>query len=62
MAAKPGFKTSEFWLTAAATIVGLLVASGAFADAGPIGKALALLASALATAGYSYGRSLAKGK
>jgi hypothetical protein len=59
---KPGYKTSEFWLTAAATVVGMLIASGAFADSSAIGKAVALIASALAAAGYSYSRALAKGK
>jgi hypothetical protein len=57
-----GYKTSEFWLTAAATLVGMLIASGAFADAGAAGKGLALIASALAAAGYSYSRALVKGK
>jgi hypothetical protein len=61
-AARPGYKTSEFWLTGAAVLVGMLTASGAFADAGAVGKGLALIASALAAAGYSYGRSLVKGK
>jgi hypothetical protein len=58
---KPGFKTSEFWLTTLATVVGLLVASGAFVDTSALGKGLALVASALAAAGYSYSRALAKG-
>ena len=59
-APKSGFKTSEFWLTAAATLVGLLIASGAVTDASAIGKAIAFVASALAAAGYSYGRALVK--
>lgn len=57
---KPGYRTTEFWLTLLATIVGMLTASGAFADAGPVGKGLALVASALAAAGYSYSRAQVK--
>ena len=58
---KPGFRTSEFWLTSAATLVGILIASGAFADTSSVGKGFALVASALAAAGYSYSRALVKG-
>jgi hypothetical protein len=57
-----GYKTSEFWLASVATLVGLLIASGAFADTGAVGKGLALIGSALAAAGYSYSRALVKGK
>jgi len=60
MAVKAGYKTSEFWLTTAATLVGLLIASGLVAETSAVGKAVALVASALAAAGYSYGRSLLK--
>lgn len=58
---KPGYKTTEFWLSTAATIIGILIASGAVADSSAVGKAVALIASALAAAGYSYSRALAKG-
>jgi hypothetical protein len=57
-----GYKTSEFWLTTAATLIGILIASGAFADTSAVGKGVALIASALAAAGYSYSRALVKGK
>lgn len=57
---KPGYKTTEFWLTLLATIVGMLTASGAFADAGSVAKGLALVGSALAAAGYSYSRAQVK--
>ena len=56
---KPGFKTTEFWLTAAAMIVGLLLASGAFVD-GAIAQGLGVASSALAAMGYSYSRGTAK--
>jgi drug/metabolite transporter (DMT)-like permease len=57
-----GYRTSEFWLASAATVVGMLIASGAIADSSPVGKGIALIASALAAAGYSYSRALVKGK
>ena len=57
---KPGYKTTEFWLAAAAQIVGLVLASGVLAE-GSLGLQIAGLASsALASAGYSYSRGTAK--
>jgi hypothetical protein len=61
MATKPGYKTTEFWLTFAATLVGLLISSGLIAETSAVGKTVALAASALAAAGYSYSRALTKG-
>lgn len=57
---KPGYKTSEFWLTVVATLIGLLFASGAVEEASGIGKIAGLAASVLATLGYSYSRGAAK--
>ena len=34
-AMKPGYKTTEFWLSTAATVVGLLIASGIIPATGP---------------------------
>lgn len=56
---KPGYKTTEFYLTVAATIVGLLMASGAF-ESGAVAQGLGVVASALAAMGYSYSRAKAK--
>lgn len=57
---KPGYKTTEFWLTLAAVLVGLLMASGVIGDGSALGKGLAFIASALASAGYSYARGIVK--
>lgn len=57
---KPGFKTTEFWFTALAQIVGLLMASGAFADDSIIAKIVGLAAMALSTLGYQVSRGMAK--
>lgn len=59
---KPGFKTSEFWLTTAAMIVGSLIASGAIGETTQLGRAIAFIASALAAAGYSWSRGTVKSK
>lgn len=57
---KPGWKTTEFWFTAAACIVGLVMASGGLEAEGTMMKGLGLAASALASMGYSFSRGLAK--
>ena len=57
---KPGYKTTEFWLSAAAALVGLLIASGAFEETSTVGKVIALAASSLAALGYSVSRGIAK--
>lgn len=59
---KPGWKTTEFWLT----LIALLVAGGAFiagavgGEESSIGKAIAFAASALAGLGYSWSRGAVK--
>ena len=57
---KPGYKTSEFWLSAGATVVGLVIASGALPETGVWGKVIALLAAALTALGYTVSRGMAK--
>ena len=61
MASKPGFKTSEFWLASAASLLGMLYASGAISDGGTASKIVGFAALALSTLGYSVSRGLAKG-
>lgn len=57
---KPGYKTSEFWLTLAAVVVGLLLASGVLTDSPTALKIAAFVASALASLGYQFNRSKTK--
>lgn len=59
---KPGYKTTEFWLATIATICGVLYASGAITPEGtePVEKAVAFIAAALASLGYSQARGAAK--
>ena len=59
---KPGWKTTEFWLTALCTLCGLLYASGVVSVEGSdaTSKAVALIASVLAAMGYSVSRAKVK--
>lgn len=57
---KPGWQTTEYWLTLAAVVVGLLTASGAIPTDSTLGKGVALVAAALAAAGYSWSRGNVK--
>jgi hypothetical protein len=58
---KPGYKTTEFWLSVAAAVVGATLASGVIPAASPWVKVLGVAAMALASLGYSYSRGKAKG-
>ena len=57
---KPGWQTTEFWLSVAAALVGALIASGAIPEEGVIGQILGVVAMALVALGYSISRGLAK--
>jgi hypothetical protein len=57
---KPGYKTTEFWLSLAAVVVGLLFASGVVADGSAFDKVLGLAASVLGALGYSVSRAKVK--
>lgn len=59
---KPGYKTTEFWLSLAATILTALYASGAIKEGSDssVVKAVALAAAALTALGYSVSRGMAK--
>ena len=57
---KSGISTTEFWLTALVNVVYMLQASGVFGAGSKMFAALAFVASALSTMGYTYGRALVK--
>lgn len=57
---KPGYKTSEFWLTLLANIIGGAIAVGLVPSEGDISKVIALLSLTLATYGYNYSRGIVK--
>jgi len=60
MSEKPGWKTTEFYLSLAAIVVGALVASGAFPADSPWFKLLGIAASILAALGYTGARMIVK--
>lgn len=57
---KPGYKTTEFWLSAVATIISLAFASGVISEGSQIEKVVGFIAAALASLGYSVSRGIAK--
>jgi hypothetical protein len=57
---KPGYQTTEFWLTTAATLVGLMIASGIIPTSGIWPQIVGVVSSVLSSLGYSIGRSLVK--
>jgi hypothetical protein len=54
--AKPGYRTSEFWISVAAVIVGSVVASGAIPSDGAWERIVGLLVAGFAALGYTGAR------
>ena len=59
---KPGYKTTEFYLTLLAQLLGLLWASGLVSEGSTGDKIIGFAAMVLAQFGYTVSRALAKGK
>lgn len=57
---KPGYKTTEFWITVVTSIGGLLAASGAFAENSPWLKIVGLIVAAATSMGYTASRAQVK--
>lgn len=57
---KPGYKTTEFWLTLLATLTGLLLASGIIGDGTVAAQIAGVVASTLTAMGYNAGRASIK--
>lgn len=59
---KPGYKTTEFWLSTVATLIGIAYASGAISPegTGTVEKIVAVAASVLVSLGYTVMRTKAK--
>ena len=53
---KPGYKTTEFWLSTAAAFVGALVAADIIPSAEPWGQVVGLVSAALVALGYTGAR------
>lgn len=58
---RPGWKTTEFWLSLAAAVVGATLAGGVLPSDSPWLKVCGVAAMALASLGYSWSRGKAKG-
>jgi hypothetical protein len=59
-ALKPGYRTTEFWLSLAATLLGAAFASGLIPTDSKWEQVLGLAASVLASFGYTVSRTLVK--
>lgn len=57
---KPGYKTTEFWLSFAALVVGAAFASGVFPAESSGEKLLGLAATVLTALGYTVSRTMVK--
>ena len=57
---KPGWKTTEFWLTLAASTLSTMYLLGVIGDASAVGKVAAVIALALTNAGYTVSRGKLK--
>lgn len=60
MPIKPGYKTSEFYFSLAAIIMGAVATSGLLPDESGAMKIIGLVSSVLAAFGYTYSRGLVK--
>jgi len=63
METKPGYKTTEFWLSTLATIIGMVMASGVMDAAGEdswITKLIGGAVAVLSALGYSASRAKVK--
>lgn len=57
---KPGYKTTEFWLTCVAMLLGVLWSSGAVSEGGQVDKVMGFIATVLSQFGYTVSRGIAK--
>jgi drug/metabolite transporter (DMT)-like permease len=58
----PGYKTTEFWVSLLAMLVGVLMTSGAFGNEGVATQILGVIASSLGALGYAVPRAMVKAK
>ena len=57
---KPGYRTTEFWMTLIILVLGVLVQSGVLPSNGEWSKAVAMLVQGLVALGYSRSRGQVK--
>lgn len=59
---KSGYKTSEFWLSLAATVAGIALGSGAIVDGSTLFRAVSVAGATLTAFGYTWNRGSLKAK
>lgn len=59
---KPGYKTTEFWLTLIANLIGVTLASGLVLPETQLGQGLGLATVVLSNLGYTVNRSVVKAR
>lgn len=57
---KPGYKTTEFWLTVGSSLLSFLYASGIIGEGTQTDKIVGFAVLALSTLGYNISRSIVK--
>lgn len=57
---KPGYKTTEFWITAFTVCISAMANSGLFEAASSESKTLSAIVAGLAAFGYTVGRAIVK--
>jgi hypothetical protein len=57
---KPGYRSTEFWLSAIAAVVGLIISSGALEAGSTAAQIVGVVASALVAMGYTAARGRVK--
>lgn len=57
---KPGYKTTEFWLSIAAFVLGAVMSSGAITEGSAAERAVGGVIAILATMGYTASRTTTK--
>lgn len=57
---KPGYKTTEFWLSLAAKLLGAAFAAGLIGDGTPLARIAGLAAVVLTSLGYTVNRAMVK--
>lgn len=57
---KAGIKSSEFWLSSIAALLGIILASGMIPEGGTVGQIIGGVVSLLASLGYTASRTKIK--
>jgi len=59
---RPGYKTTEFWMSVLAAVAGMVVSSGVFREGSEVERVVGQVAAILAAMGYTLSRTLVKSK